>query len=270
MFVRRFALPILGSALLVTACTSAPIAATNPTATAHMAASSAPTAVAPTVRPSTTFVPPASPTTVATAVRPSPITMVVNQQSSYQQPGTYFAGDPYEVPLTFSLPIGWETNMGGPFAVYMDRNEGRLNLAMVILGMVSADPCHVEKGFLNNRAVGPTAEDLAAALTKMPNATASAVEGVTVGGYPAKTMSLSAPADLSGCTTVDEDGDQWSAWQLPLGAVNVLSAGQSQRLWIVDAPNGQRLTIYSDGYDALRPAELAEVQGIINSIVFQH
>jgi len=189
--------------------------------------------------------------------------MTVTDSPAPLPAGRYLAGSGYQVPLQYTLPAGWEGLMGGPYAIWLDRNQGP-NLALVIFNLVYKDPCRADLGFVSPM-VGPSGHDLATALARLPNTTASGITEVTVSGFPAIALTLTAPADLSSCT--EYQGERWNGFQLPLGAVDSMTAGQAETLWIVDVPGGKRLTVFSVGFPALSGADKADVQAIVDSIV---
>src|SRR3954452_13772778 len=48
---------------------------------------------------------------------PAPVTMTVNEEPAAYGAGTYVVGAPFGVPLTFTVPDGWEANLAGPDAI---------------------------------------------------------------------------------------------------------------------------------------------------------
>jgi hypothetical protein len=173
-------------------------------------------------------------------------------------PGTYVAGDPFPLRVTFTVPAGWEGTIGGPYAVFLDQVQSGSAVTFSINPTVFADPCHY-KGPLNPQP-GPSVDDLATALASLPGLTATTPTAATVGElrYQGKQLTLTAPASFAGCT-LSADG-AFRIWQLPLGATNDLAPGEVDRVWILDVA-GQRLVI-----DAFGAAGATEVQGILDSI----
>ena len=68
-------------------------------------------AAPPTPSPSPSPTP--TPTPVAFPVHPQELTVTV--------PGTYLAGNPFQIPTTLNVPAGWAVKVGGPYAAYLDR-----------------------------------------------------------------------------------------------------------------------------------------------------
>jgi hypothetical protein len=239
---------ILGAAisvaLLASACTGAAVSVSpTPGPTPTPAATPAPT-VAPTPAPS-----------------PSATTGTLSLTSSGPVPiaaGTYTAGDPFAVRVTFTVPAGWAGNIGGPNAVFLAQADGPGGVAFTVGEQLYADPCHADKGFVKP-APGPSVDDLATVLAHMPGLAATTPAVVTVGGYQGKQLTLTAPANASGCT----DGS-FGVWQLPLGAINELTPGEADRLWIVDVA-GERLVIEAAETPG-QAAATAEVQAVLDSL----
>ena len=166
------------------------------------------------------------------------------------------------MPLTFTLPDGWQGNMGGPNAVFLHSAQGPGEVILSLFEKVRADPCHFEQGFLDPLP-GPTAADLATALANLPGLDASAPTDVSMYGYQGKQLTLTAPASFEGCTSSSEGS--FLLWELPLGAVYTMSEGQRDRVWILDV-DGQRLVIQGLEKPGATAEDKAQVQGILDSI----
>jgi hypothetical protein len=207
--------------------------------------------------------PPATPTPAPTPT-PTPISLPVDSQElTVTEPGTYLAGDPFQIPITMTIPAGWVGKVGGPYAAFLDRapvGNGDASIALTLSQTIYADPCH-DRGFLAPQP-GPTVDDLAAALASLSGFDATTPTEVTVDGYSGKQLTLTAPASFDACT-LGPDG--YRLWQLPLGAIQSFNPGQRTTLRIVDV-NGKRLVVSSDTYPTTNAQELAEVQGILDSV----
>jgi hypothetical protein len=210
-----------------------------------------PSAAPPTVVPSVAA--PAAPTPIPLPVFPSVLVAPAE--------GTYLAGDPFQIPMTVTMPAGWQGNVGGPYAAYFDKATGQSpGIAFTISQTFYADPC---KGVgLLDPQPGPTVDDLAAALAALPGLDATTPTAVTVDGHPGKQLTLTAPDSIASCSLTD---GAMLLWQLPLGATFTLEAAQQRSLWIVDV-DGQRLVISADRFPTTTADDLAEAQGILDSI----
>lgn len=192
---------------------------------------------------------------------PTPLGTIMEGNPVLLEPGTYVTADPFLVRVTLTVPGGWNGKLGGPYALYLARQNGGGEVIVSVFDNVSADPCDQNQGLLNPPP-GPTVDDLATALTTRPGLVATTPTDVTFGGYAGKQFTITAPADFTGCALGPEG---YTVWQLPLGAVYTMTVGQRDRIWILDV-DGQRIVI-----DAQEPAGQpeqinAEIQGIVDSI----
>jgi hypothetical protein len=176
-------------------------------------------------------------------------------------PGTFVAADPFPVRVTFTLPSGWDSAMGGPYLVDLRRPYHPEGLTFSIFDLVYADPCHPGLGFVDP-VPGPRAADLAAVLASRPGLAATAPIDVTVDGYPGKQLTLTAPATFDDCAIAMQG---FVPWVLPMAGANDMSPGQRDRVWILDVED-QRLVIATEEMPGQTPQEEADVQGILDSI----
>ncbi|HXU84577.1 MAG TPA: hypothetical protein VN773_02120 [Verrucomicrobiae bacterium] len=195
---------------------------------------------------------------------PSPMALPLNpQELMVTEPGTFLAGDPFQIPITMNVPAGWVGKVGGPYAAYLDRapvGNGDAYIEITLSQTIYADPCH-DRGFLAPQP-GPTVDDLAAALARQPGFVATTPTEITVDGYSGKVLTLTAPASFDACT-LSPDG--YRLWRLPLGGIFAFNPGQHATLRIVDV-DGKRLVISSDTFPTTNAQELAETQAIVDSI----
>ncbi len=163
--------------------------------------------------------------------------------------------------VTVSVPAGWKGNIGGPYHVGLEPASGSGAVGLSIFDKVYADPCHYDKGLLDPLP-GPTVDDLATALAGLPGLQATTPSDVTVAGYQAKYLTLTAPASFTGCT-LSPDG--YLVWELPLGGRATIGAGDRSRVWILDV-GGQRLVISTEESPAETAPAKTEVQGVLDSL----
>ena len=207
--------------------------------------------------------PAAAPPTAKPSPTPSPIALYVgtNETQASLDPGTYVAPDPFPLRVTFTVPAGWVGGVAGPYAVFLNQQSGSGALNFTIFNDVYADPCHY-KGLLSPLP-GPSVDDLASALASLPGLTTATPTVVTLAGYQGKQLTLTAPASFAGCT-LSADG-AFRIWELPLGATNDLTAGERDQVWILNV-GGQRLVIDAPQTRGETAADIAEVQGVLDSI----
>jgi hypothetical protein len=175
--------------------------------------------------------------------------------------GTFVAGDPFPIRVTFSVPAGWQAEIPGPYAVFLSKPLGPAAVNFSIFSDVDADPCHA-RGLLNPPP-GPTVDDLSTALASLPGLVQAAPTEVTFGGYSGKQLTLTAPATFGQCI-LTADGT-YEVWELPLGATNDLTPGEIDRVWILDVA-GQRLVIDAPETPNETAQDSAEVQAVLDSI----
>jgi hypothetical protein len=185
-------------------------------------------------------------------------------------PGTYRwgAGGATPADIIFTVPAGWASRYGIP-----NKNRGgpgEIAVGNWIISNIYTDPCQWA-GALLDPPVGPTVDDLATALVAQKGRNATAPTDVTLGGYPAKRIELSIPANLDRATC---DGGVIRTWVAPgddpanatvdsqsLG----MHPGQLNVTYIVDV-NGDRLVIDTWHMPGTSAADLAELEGILASM----
>ena len=184
-------------------------------------------------------------------------------------PGTYLwsAGGTTPADITFTVPAGWMSRYGIP---HKDRGgPGEIAVGNWIIANVYTDPCQWQ-GSLLDPPVGPTVDDLATALVAQKDRNATAPTDVTLGGYPAKRVELSIPADLDRDTC---DGGVIRTWVAP-GEDTALDnetenlgmhPGQLNVTYIVDV-NGDRLVIDTWHMPGTTTADLEELDAILASM----
>ena len=165
--------------------------------------------------------------------------------------------------ITLTLPGGWISDTQG-VAKHRDQ-AGEVGLGVVQPDPVThvyADACH-SAGTL--REVGPSVEDLTAALMEQKGSTFSAPVDVTLGGYPAKRMVLTAP-NARDTATCRIGGLQIWANESETSFL-ALAAGPpgSLTLYIVDI-NGDRQVIGSPQRTDASSEDVAELADIISSL----
>jgi hypothetical protein len=173
----------------------------------------------------------------------------------------YVTSGVFPIHVTFAAPAGWTGHVGGPYAAYVGPAGADSDglVSMELFDKVYADPCHQEQGPLNPP-VGRSGDALANALASLPGLHATTPTKTTFGGLPATALTITAPADVSGCT----DG-MFRVWELPLGATEDMRSGDSVHVWIIDV-GSKRLVVSAPADQAGSPVPLAEVQTVLDSM----
>lgn len=168
------------------------------------------------------------------------------------------------VPLSFAPPsLRWRSPAAGEIVAGTGTAMGvrEDDYAWILPGVlgdtaaVATDPCNGDSVAVN----GSTIDDLAAALTTIAGMSAEPPTDTTVGGLPAKVVTL----------TVDPDPpcDIDSFWLFGQTSLHPNSVDSIIRFWITEV-EGQRFTFLTDQASA-DPQNEREIQQIIDSIQFE-
>jgi hypothetical protein len=185
-------------------------------------------------------------------------------------PGTYLwaAGGGTPADVTFTLPPGWMSRYS---IAHKDRGgPGEIAIGTWIIANVYTDPCQWQ-GSLLSPAVGPTVSDLASALVAQKARNATAPTDVTLGGFPAKRIELSIPADLVRATCDEGVIRTWvapgeDAAHATRDPENLgMHSGQLNVVYIIDV-NGDRLIIDTWHMPRTSAANVAELDAILASL----
>jgi len=175
--------------------------------------------------------------------------------------GTYSLGDDFPVGLTFEIPTGWASCSSGPleqgicaFSGTEGGPTGGVGVGFVIVENVVEDPC--DETSLLDPQVGPSVEELAAAISNLPGFDVTAPEDVTVDGFAAKRLTLTAPRS-SACEVM-------STWATP-DRVNGVGSGEATSIYIVDV-DGVRIVIGTTHFPETSADELSAADDVISSI----
>ena len=141
---------------------------------------------------------PGSTSGVGAAPSPSPSPTIVPSLSPEVEalgPGTYALGAGFPVPITIGIPTGWQSCSASPVeqgvcAPDTGQTPGG-GVAFSIITNVVADPC---REALKSPPVGPSVDDLVAAITGLDRFQATAPVDITLDGYRGKGFELTAPA----------------------------------------------------------------------------
>ncbi len=170
--------------------------------------------------------------------------------------------------ITLEVPAGWEA---GPFFVVptdggADPPAGTA-VGFWIVDDIFADPCEWDRGYLDR--LGPSAEDLAAALKDQRGRYATTPIPGELNGRPTIEMELTVPPDLdlSGCS--QERGTSyfvsWPQRDPPGGGRHHQGPGQHDRLWILEV-DGVRLVVDASFFPETSASDLAELLQIVRSV----
>jgi hypothetical protein len=215
----------------------------------------------------------ASPTGGESSVAPSPLVRPLRDPDvdpgvpEILEPGTYLL-DRFQVDLAFDIPEGdppgWHAGKSmahTAIVLWYTPPEITYGFAFWNVDNVHVDPCSVAAGELEPP-IGPSVDDLVAALSTLPGLQATAPVDVTVGAFRGKEIEL---------TTLDfgDDCPQVIAFSAGDGAVDLdlvnPLAGETFRVKILDV-NGVRIVLYTMEPATRDAAVEAERQQILDSI----
>jgi hypothetical protein len=167
--------------------------------------------------------------------------------------------------ITFTMPAGWEKNFTPTILWHADDHR---RIGFFAVDNLIADPCGTTGKGLEPR-LGPTADDLATGLLRLPGVTASPVTTVSVGGFSGKQLVMTAPEGLSPC--IDEPA-LWTAVTGPSGsapsggAAPLMPTGEQLLLDILDVATSRLVIARISGPDTSGAADIAEMQAIVDSV----
>lgn len=199
-------------------------------------------------------------------------------------PAGSYVTHPFSAPdsglrITYTVPAGW-TGFGD-WALLGPNGTGApagVGIGFLMATGLFSDGCHWDQlgngtwPQVGDITVGPSVDDLVAALRVHPDYEVSAPTDAVVSGYPAKRLDLAFPTDvdLTSCdNAAGATGGAYFVWGTSNSNVNDLYAqgpGQIFRLWIVDV-DGARVIIVSPDYATTSAADRAAAQSIIDSVV---
>ena len=217
----------------------------------------------PTSNPTPVPTPVASAPVLASNAAPLPIQ---DSQNGLPLQGGYrsIAADTFPIRMSIVAPPEWSGHIGGPNAVWLGPVKGDDVVSFQRFDKVFTDPCHPEPGALVP-AIGPAASDLVDRIVTRPGLAPTTKTVTTVGGLPATLLELR----LNGSTTLgDCTNGKYELWELPLGAVNELRPGMSERVWVMDV-EGQRLVVLAIDAGGASQAQQQAIQQLLDSIRFE-
>jgi len=178
-------------------------------------------------------------------------------------PGSYLVSreDWTPVPFSFTVRAGWANNAAGFITKHAD-GPAEVMLTPWLVTHIYADACNW-RGTLFE--VGATADDLAAALAAQLGRDVSGPTDVTIGGYPAKRVELSVPAELDVGTCDDGQVRSWPSSASDESSGWIGRPGQTDVVYVVDAGD-ERILIGSTRGQGAADEDVAELEGVIASI----
>jgi hypothetical protein len=183
-------------------------------------------------------------------------------------PGTYYFDEGEITPgrFTFAVPaVGWATEEG-----FVTKNHDRTNevaLSTWIPSHVYADSCHWRGTLIDVRA---TIEKLASALVNQKGRQVSGPTDVMLGGFPAKRIEMTVPAELDLATCDDKFLRSWpDPGADESGGLAAGGPGSTDVVYIVDV-DGHPLAVVARHLAASSAQDQADLEAIVASIQIDH
>ncbi len=209
--------------------------------------------------------PPPSPSPTATP-SPSPVAELLPADVALDA-GTYYIEDRNFVAaerFTLTLPDGWATDED-TFITKNQGEPGEVYLAPWVVSHIFSDACQWE-GPRNLVDAGTTVDELVSALEDQEGRQASSPTDVTVGGFPAKRIELTVPADLDTATCTNGNLRYWpQAGPDMSGGMCCNPPGNTDVLYVVDV-DGRRTVVVARHYPDSSMEDRAELQAVVDSI----
>jgi hypothetical protein len=172
--------------------------------------------------------------------------------------GRYSLAAGFPVAITFDVPAGWVACSAGPVEQgACEKASGSLtgvSVSFTIIDNVVADPCGSGAPLLDPP-VGPSVDDLVAAISNLPGFEATSATDVTVDGFSGKQFTLTAPS-----TAACSDIKTWAT----ADRTNGVSAGEVLEMRILDV-GGVRVVIAGSHLSTSGEAQLSTLHQVIAS-----
>jgi hypothetical protein len=194
--------------------------------------------------------------------RPSPRSFANAPPEVALAPGTYVIDRMFPANVTFTVPAGWAhwgvtSDSAGVLKREGDPPDGA-GFGFFIVDNVPGDACRKHLG-LQDPPVGPTVDDLAAALVKLDGVESSTPIDVNFAGHEGKYLELTGPEDLSNCV----DPSWWLTSDR--SGRGIFGPSEQDRVWILDV-EGTRVVFNVMHYPDTPASDLAELDSIIQSV----
>ena len=173
----------------------------------------------------------------------------------------FFAGSMPEVPLTFTMPAGWEVFEG--WAVSKSGADPVFGLVFMDVANIYADGCRWE--LVDPPPAGKSVDDLVAAYARAPELEATPAREVTLGGFAGQYIQTTVPEYEEGeCTE-----GRFGIFQLAgsSGGPNLWAQapGQKNQHWILDV-DGNRLVVLAGDSGNMSAQDRTDLEGILGSL----
>lgn len=160
--------------------------------------------------------------------------------------------DPQPLHVTLQLPVGW---VNASWYAAPDDDESS-SLSFSLVHNTISEPC---QNVPSDPAVDQTIESVATGFTEINGTTATAPVRATIAGMEAMYVEVAPPESLP-C-------DPFWMWESTPGDGNYPSAGQTLRIWVVDA-GGQVVAIMTRTHEGTSSETQEQLDAALETIVF--
>ena len=188
-----------------------------------------------------------SPTSIASAA-PSVSATPAPLGAGPLAPGEYVIDNVLTADIILTVPAGWQKNIA-PAVVWTPSSEAHLGFSTV--ETLSSDPCD-ESAPLLDPAVGPTVDDLVAALENVAGIEAGAPTPTTVDGYAGTKLDLTATCP-----------ETWLWMSQPVNGMTGVE--EHTFVWIIDV-DGERLMIGAHDRSGATSDAVSDMQEMVDTL----
>jgi len=224
--------------------------------------------------PTTAPTPPPSPTVT---IAPTATATIATPPEGPLAAGTYRSRPFADSPMTLDVTVpggGWSFGLPSSFAGPRGESNGPNGVVVTFLRAqtINSDPCHWDHDGSGSAPqegdveVGPTVDDLAAALAAGTTYVSTTPVDATLGGYSGKRVDLQLTPDPAGCDTWEGDVSQYFVFGGRDGAQFAQGDDNLWQITIVDV-DGTRLIAVVISYGETSAADLSAAQAIVDSAV---
>ncbi len=185
--------------------------------------------------------------------------MALPQDPIRLEAGAYVIGDPFPVRVTVEVPRDGRRRTFGPLETGVSRVGEGGGVAVVIVDNVVSDPCDASQPQLVP-AVGPSVDDLVAAISNWAGFEATDPVDVTVDGFQGKQFELTAP----GKSFCRSEISTWSTVE----RTNGVSANEVNLLRILDVAGTRVLVAAAHQPGKTTADQVAEIRRVFDSVHF--
>lgn len=172
---------------------------------------------------------------------------------------TYVVGAPLPVRVTFVAQAGWVVCGTGAAEVTLCPERDERAVTFLVAENVVADPCDPSRALLEPP-VGPSVDDLVAALSRLAGFAATDPVEVTGDGFTGKQFRLTAPA-APPCGLTAAGLGTWSSRE----RINGVGRGEVNVVRIMDI-GGERLMVAGAYHSGASAEYIAQIDDLIGSI----